>query len=199
MPYKINPTTSKLDYYESSISSGIGSFKYLNNPSVFHTLQGDISPNIGQGSQGTTLVAQLIKPSGDFVVNSVSINILSGAAGNAVVGVYDLDINGYPNNKLFQTTNFNTNVTGVQSIAVTPYTLEGSTNYALVFQSSVSIPNMIRFGTLGSNNSILWGTDANSLRYSLLSIVNSFSSTLPLVFPSGASLNTQPLIGIFFQ
>jgi hypothetical protein len=180
-------------------TGGAGNFTYYNNPSVFHTLQGDISPNIGQGSQGTTLVAQLIKPSGDFVVDSISINIISGAVGVAVVGVYDLDNNGYPNNKLFQTTDFNTNITGVQSIAVTPYTLEGSTNYALVFQSSVSIPNMVRFGILGSNNSILWGTDASSLRYGLLNIVNTFSSTLPSVFPSGASLNTQPLIGIFFQ
>ena len=199
MPYKINPTTSKLDYYESSTGSGISNFKYLSNPSVYHTLQGDISPNIGQGSQGTTLVAQLIKPSGDFVVDSISINIISGAVGVAVVGVYDLDNNGYPNNKLFQTTDFNTNITGVQSITVPNFTLEGSTNYALVFQSSVSIPNMIRFGILGSNTSILWGTDASSLKYGLLSIVNTFSSTLPSVFPSGASLNTQPLIGIFFQ
>ena len=180
-------------------AGGAGNFTYYNNPSVFHTLQGDISPNIGQGSQGTTLVAQLIKPSGDFVVDSISINIISGAVGVAVVGVYDLDNNGYPNNKLFQTTDFNTNITGVQSITVPSFTLEGSTNYALVFQSSVSIPNMVRFGILGSNNSILWGTDAASLRYGLLSIVNTFSSTLPSVFPSGASLNTQPLIGIFFQ
>lgn len=199
MPYKINPTTSKLDYYESSTSSGIGSFKYLNNPSIYHTLQGDISPNIGQGSQGTTLVAQLIKPSGDFVVNSVSINIISGTVGNAVIGIYDLDANGYPNNKLFQTTQYNTLVTGVQTITVPNYTLLGGTNYAVVFQCSASIPNMNRFGTLGSNNTILWGTDANSQRYGLLNIVNVYSATLPATFPVGASLNTQPLIGVYFQ
>ena len=66
-------------------------------------------------------------------------------------------------------------------------------------QCSTTIPNMNRFGTLGSNNTILWGTDANSQKYGLLNIVNVYSATLPATFPVGASLNTQPLIGVYFQ
>lgn len=190
-----------LSFMSEAASGGgsVGNFKYYSNPLTFHTLQGDISPNIGQGSQGITLVAQLIKPLGSFQVNSITINIISGVVGTAVVGIYSIDANGYPSSKLIQTTEFNTAITGVQTIAVSGLTLNGGENYAAVFQCSAPIPNMRRFGYLSTNTGLIWGTDAVSAKYGLLNIANVYNPTLPNTFPAGAALNAQPLIGIYFQ
>lgn len=189
------------DFFFEVINGGGGTanFEYLSDPGAFHTLQGDISPNIGQGAQGVTLVAQLIRPLGDFTISNISINIISGVIGNAVVGIYDINNSGYPDNKLTQTTQFNTNVTGLQTITIPNFQLKGGTNYAVVFQCSSPIPNMQRFGYLSTNTGLIWGTDGVSTKYGLLNIANIYSATLPNVFPAGAALNSQPLIAVYFQ
>lgn len=188
-------------FFEVATGGGAGAaaFKYLIDSGVFHTLQGDVSPNIGQGAQGTTLVAQLIKPSGNFTINNISINIISTVAGAAVVGIYSLDGDGYPKDKIVQTTEFNTNISGLQSITISPTLLTGGSSYAVVFQCSAPIPNMRRFGYLSTNTGLIWGTDAGLTKYGLLNIANTYSSLLPNQFPAGAALNAQPLIGIYFQ
>lgn len=186
-----------LDSY--SIIAPQSSNRLLDLSGAYHSLQGDLSPVLGQGSIGTTLTAQLIKPMGSIQVSEISINILSGVAGNAVVGIYDIGDDGYPNAKLAQTTEFNTSITGLQSIQVNNINLNGGTNYAVVFQSSATIPNMRRFGYAGSNAAIIWGTDGDATKYGLLTTANSYSAILPAAFPKGATLNTQPQIAVFFK
>ena len=131
---------------------------------------------------------------------SITINIISNTTpGNSVVAIYDIDADGYPGTKLFQTTEFDNTIIGVQTIAVTPYILQGGKNYAVVFQSSATIGNMRRFGYAASNNALIWGNDGNTSNYGILIIANTYNSTFPTTFPAGASLNTTSQIAVYFQ
>jgi hypothetical protein len=181
---------------------GVGNFIYLDDPSVYHTLQGDNSPNYGSANVGfANICAHLIKPLGNFEVNSVSINIISNVtAGNSAVAIYDLDSNGYPSTKLFQTSEYNNVVTGIQTIAVTPYTLEAGKNYAVAFQASNTISSIRKIDYLSSNNSLVWGNDGDNINYGLICAANAYTSDFPATFPAGGSLvSSAQIIAVFFQ
>ena len=182
-----------------AVNTLCGEYTYYDG--AYHTLQGDVSPNIGSGNVGNlSLIAHLIKPNDDFEVANISINIISNSTpGNCVVAIYDLDVDGYPSTKLFQTTEFDNLITGIQTIAVTPYTLEGGKNYAIVFQSSQPIGSIRRFVYNSSNNGLIWGHDGLITNYGLLVVANTYNSTFPTNFPAGASMNTTAQIAVYFQ
>lgn len=113
----------------------------------------------------------------DVNINAITINITTPAVGDAYFGVYEWDGNPGDNHiKIFQeTTAFNTNVSGVQTITLsTPYTLQkGKRLTCCLISNSTYSTRSIRIGNFGSG---ILGYNSTITDY--FNFYRSFSATL---------------------
>ena len=138
-------------------------------------------------------------------LNIISVSIFIGtlSAGAAVVGLYDSDAVGAPNNLLFQTTAFNNGVTSTQTYTLpTPQSINAGLYY-IGFNSSSTANYRSVAATSYVNISSL--ANANVAPYSRISKTFNYTGTLPPTFAGvggaaskGAVVNPHILFGISY-
>lgn len=113
----------------------------------------------------------------DLEIIDVGISITAGAAGNMVVGLYD-GIDGIPNNLLFQSTVFDTSVTGIQTYTLpSPYSIKKGVYFKCVNSNANptlnTIPSAAHDNVFGCNSNN--GTIMTEGRYNY-----TYTGTLPV-------------------
>ena len=125
----------------------------------------------------------------NLTISQVNIFVVSGIAGGSVVGLYDSNGTGLPNNLLFQTTAFNNAVVGSQSITLaSPQTVNPGLYYIGYNPSSGvtlrSAPSTAYINVLSLGN-------ANGGPYSRISKTSLYTGTLPATFAGVAGAATK--------
>jgi hypothetical protein len=129
----------------------------------------------------------LIQKNLDITQLSIFISVLS--AGAAVAGLYDSDVDGTPNNLIFQTTPFNNGVTSVQTYTLPTSVSVTSGLYYIAFNSSSSANYRSVAATAYIN--ILSLGNANTVPYSRIGKTYVYTGTLPATYASVAGVATR--------
>jgi hypothetical protein len=211
MPFKLNPTTGKLDFYEETTTLPAVDITYnntnsgliaTNTQSAIDELTGTkYAVNSLQHFQGPlrSWLSEALRPNmwhgiplevlSTTKVSNLKWFIVTGAVGDSVIGLYDM-VNGTPTNLLFQTTVFNNNVTGLITYTFpSPITLKKG-RYVLVHLSS-SNPTI---RTSGNSQGYSWmGVNTalnlqNNFWTAYWGNVNysTYAGTLPALWPSAS-------------
>jgi hypothetical protein len=125
----------------------------------------------------------------DLDITQLSIFISALSAGAAVAGLYDSDVDGTPNNLIFQTTPFNNGVTSVQTYTLPTSVSVTSGLYYIAFNSSSSANYRSVAATAYIN--ILSLGSANTVPYSRIGKTYVYTGTLPATYASVVGVATR--------
>lgn len=162
-----------------------------------YTYVKDLQPLIGASRvNGTTLglgtgsiFAHIILPLNNIEVDEVSIRVVSGVVGNAVVSIYDVGNDGLPSELVAQTGEFDTNVTGRQVLPIST-NLKAFKNYYVGFTCSANVPSM----SVLDRETMIPIEASSTLGNAFVRIAGAFvySAAMPPSFPGGAGTSSLP-------
>jgi len=125
----------------------------------------------------------------DLTISEVAIFVGTASAGGSVVGLYNSNGTGLPNNLLFQTTAFNNGVTSGQLYTLpTPQTVNAGLYY-IGYNSSSAVT--LRSAAATSYINIFGLGNANDTPHSRISKTSSYTGTLPATFAGVAGIATK--------
>jgi hypothetical protein len=173
---------------------GVHTFLPLPSGGVTSAVRISINPLSSTNFTANRLVAYPFIPAQSFTASTLSINVNSATAGSLCrIAIYS-DLNGYPNSRLFVSSDLDCSTTG-QKTALTTFNFVAGTIYWLAFHGGATASSLscilqaqsipLRMNTLTSV--------ANSVFYSL-----TFATPTPATFAAGSSFISQNLqyIGI---
>jgi hypothetical protein len=155
--------------------------------------------NSTNGVSSNLLLAFPIYVQKDTTIDAVRIGVATASVGNTVIGLYTA-VNGLPDTKIFQTTEFNNNVTGYQVISVGTQTLKKgiyfvsylmNSTYSAVHVPISAVPNVI------GNSGIT--TSSGDGPSSLVGRSLTYTSTLPTTWGTPTTLYSIAVISNVLQ
>lgn len=165
------------------------------------TIQGFIQNHIYPGNTAAGQVGRLrvyaITIEKDVEISGVIMRCTTAQVGSVTFGVYDIDANGYPNNLLFEITNFQTNITGAQTSTIS-YSLPAGTYF--VASHGTTTNNFVGFSRQNMYNTAVGTIDLTNFLPTGFTVTTPYATNLPNPFPSGATTTgTSALPALFFQ
>jgi len=158
--------------------------------------------NISSWSTGSLTANQLygfpfIHGSEDRNIDDIAVQIVTGAAGNAIVGIYTATSsrNLYPD-ALVTSGVISTTSTGTISSSAAA-TLRAGQMYWLVWNANAA--PVLRVPSSTAIPGILGVSPANTTNYGRIIVARTYDGTLPATFPASAALEASFTIGLYLQ
>jgi len=174
-----------MDLYFKAEKGGLDLEYWNGNYQHFlETQKGVISSQNGINVWGVNILyAYPISINEDVTIEEIQIALSSSVAGNSVIGLYD-NLNGLPNNLIFQSSAFDNSVTGAQTdILPSPIFIKKGL-YFVAYNTSSS-PNIYIFDSYNVIN--VFGASFSNLRANpniRLTAGYTYTGTLPTTFGS---------------
>jgi len=196
MPYKLNPTTTKLDYYETSGGGTTSNFKYVKGNSISFLEANTVI------AIRTFLLDEIIfypievKQEVDITHIQLQVSSTAGASSRTIVGIYDNGTDGLPTN-LLTSLEISTTTNSLFSDALpTPQTLSVGTYWVAVNTNISYSAYCIRSATLGSLqntfvNIVSSDTGAGLNIYERYRLSYTYTGTLPATITSPLTLTVS--------